>query len=88
MLGKLRQDYTPIPVRAFQAPTHLTGDLSAAIAAPSPARALQEKLEFSTGVSLDEKWSPRRSLALIIVSASTLWLAVIAAAGGAMHAIV
>jgi len=87
MLGKLRQDYTPIPVRAFQPQTRITGDLSTAIAAPSPARVLQEKLELHTSGSLD-KWSPRRSLALVIVSASTLWLAVIAAAGGVMHAIV
>jgi hypothetical protein len=86
MLGKLRQDYTPIQVPA-EPRTRLTGNLSGAIAAPSPARALQEQLELRTGTAFEDKWSARRSLALIIASASMLWLAVLAAGTGMMHVI-
>jgi hypothetical protein len=86
MLGKLRQDFTPISAPT-QPLSRLTGNLSGAISAPSPARALQERLELHTGVALEDKWSPRRSLALIIASASMLWLAVLAAGTGLMHVV-
>ena len=86
MLGKLRQDYTPIQATA-EPRTRLTGNLSGAFAAPSPARALQEQLEQRTGSAFEDKWSARRSLALIVASASMLWLAVLAAGTGLMHVV-
>jgi hypothetical protein len=86
MLGKLRQDYTPIPATA-EPRTRLTSNLSGAMAAPSPARALQERLEMSAGMAIEDKWSPRRSLALIVASASMLWLAVLALGTGLMHVV-
>ena len=86
MLGQLKQDYTPFPVADPR--SRLTADLDQAVAAPSPARALQMQLEARTSAQPDiAKWSSRRKLAFIIASASTLWLAVISAGAGAVHAL-
>ena len=86
MLGKLKPDFTPFPIADSR--VRLTADLDDAVAAPSPARALQMHLEARTyGLSDDGKWSARRRLAFIVASASTLWLAIISAGAGAMHAI-
>ena len=86
MLGKLRQDYTPIATPA-EPRVRVSSNLAGAISAPSPARALQEQLELRTGISVEDKWSPRRSLALIVASATLLWLAVLALGTGLMHAV-
>ena len=87
MLGKLKQDYTPFPIADSRG--RLPTNLDEAVAAPSPARALQIHLEARTyALSDDGKWSARRRLAFIVASASTLWLAIISAGAGAMHAIV
>ena len=75
MLGKLKQDYTPFP------------SADPRVQLPSPARALQMSLEALTApLPEEEKWSARRSLAFMVASASTLWLAIIAAGATAVHA--
>lgn len=86
MLGKLKWDYTPLPQAEPRG--RLSTDLHGAFAAPSPARALQQQLEMRTAALPDvEKWSARSRLAFILASASGLWLAVIGAGAGVMHAV-
>lgn len=61
-----------------------------ALAATSPARALQDRLEASAGMSLAERadrWSPRSSLALILSASLGLWAAILVMAGHTLHAI-
>jgi len=65
-LAKLRQDYTPTP-SAAPAP-QLSSELENFQAAPSPALALQQQLAqraIAAPAADADKWSPRRSLALI-----------------------
>ena len=74
-LAKLRQDYVPTP-SAAPAP-QLTTELEGFAAAPSPALVLQQQLAqraiAAPAVNV-EKWSPRRSLALIVsASAAFGW---------------
>lgn len=86
MLGKIRWDYTPLP--PMPARIRLTTDLANAVAAPSPARALQQHLEIRTSLIAEaEKWSSRRRLAFLITSASMLWLAVLSAGTGVVHTV-
>lgn len=77
-LAKLRQDYTPTPTAAPA--SQLSTDLENFQASPSPALALQQQLVQraiaapSAGV---ERWSPRRSLALIVSASAALWMAIL-----------
>jgi hypothetical protein len=75
---KLRHDYPPAsPVAA--AP-RLTTDLDGVTAAPSPARLLQEQLAQGAAAArlpVEEKWSPRRSLAFIVTTSAALWMAIL-----------
>lgn len=87
-LGKLRQDYVPLPAAKPMPP--LTGNVDAFAATPSPARALQQQLEFhASEQALPEirKWSKRRSLAFIVTSAAALWMALIIAGAQIARAI-
>jgi len=77
-LAKLRQDYTPTP-SAAPAP-QLSTEVEAFPAAPSPALALQQQLAQRAVLApaMDsDKWSPRRSLALIVSASAALWLAIL-----------
>lgn len=77
-LAKLRQDYSPPAAPAPQLSTEL-GDFAPA---PSPALALQKQLAQRAVIATStdvEKWSPRRSLALIVTASAALWLALLMA---------
>ncbi len=79
-LAKLRQDYAPTPTAA-PAP-QLSTDLENFQAAPSPALALQQQLAqraIAVPAADVEKWSPRRSLALIVSASAALWMAILMA---------
>ncbi|WP_107711740.1 hypothetical protein [Oceanicaulis sp.] len=58
-------------------------DPSAAYAIPSPAHALQERLEtaFAEPV-IENRWSPRQTLAFLIFTCGAFWGAMV---GGAIH---
>ena len=79
-LAKLRQDYTPTPSAA---PTpQLSTNLDGIQATPSPALALQQQLvqrALAAPVTDIAKWSPRRSLALIVSASAALWMAILMA---------
>lgn len=56
--------------------------------APSPARALQRLLDQRTApVEEVERWSRRRQIAFIAVSATALWAAILEIASQAVRAI-
>lgn len=56
--------------------------------APSPARALQQLLDERTSrVSDSERWSRRRQLAFILVSAAALWAAILEVATQTVRAV-
>lgn len=79
-LAKLRQDDLP-SVSAATAP-QLSAQVEDFAPAPSPALALQQHLaqRAAAAVAPDiEKWSPRRSLALIVSASAALWLAILMA---------
>jgi len=79
-LAKLRQDYVPTP-SAAPAP-QLSAELEGLAATPSPALALQQHLAQRAIVAPAAdvaKWSPRRSLALIVSASAALWLAILMA---------
>ena len=79
-LAKLRQDYTPT-ASAAPAP-QLSTELENFQAAPSPAMALQQQLAqraLAAQAPQADKWSPRRSLALIVSASAALWLAILMA---------
>lgn len=78
--AKLRQDYTPLPV-APPAP-QLTTELSGVAPTHSPARALQQQLAqraVAVNGTAIEKWSPRRSVALVVSASAALWMAILMA---------
>jgi hypothetical protein len=75
-VAKLREDYQSAQVSAAPAPAP-SGDFGPA---PSPALALQQRLAQRTAAvaAADiDKWSPRRSLALIVSASAALWLAIL-----------
>jgi len=77
-LAKLRQDHVPTP-SAAPGP-QLSAELEGVAATPSPALALQQHLAqraIATPATDIEKWSPRRSLALIVSASAALWLAIL-----------
>jgi len=79
-LAKLRQDYTPTP-SAAPAP-QLSSELENFQAAPSPALALQQQLAqraIAAPAADADKWSPRRSLALIVSVSAAMWMAILMA---------
>ena len=79
-LAKLHEDYTPLPP-GKPAP-QLSGEADQFTPAPSPALALQQRLaqHAAAGTATDlEKWSPRRSLALIVSASAALWMAILMA---------
>ncbi|WP_294392119.1 hypothetical protein [uncultured Sphingomonas sp.] len=89
-LGKLREDYHPIPTAM---PQHKLGvDVSDhdARPVPSPALLLQEQLARTVATQPSapaiRKWSPRASIALIISASAALWFAIIMAAAQVVHA--
>lgn len=87
-LAKLRQDYTPLQP-ATQA-AQRTAEIGDIVPAPSPALALQRRLaqHAAAAQATDiEKWSPRRSLALIVSVSAALWLAILMAAAEAIKAV-
>ena len=60
------------------------------VPAPSPARVLQQRLRSQSSVAVAsavDKWSTRRSLALIVTSSCALWLAILSAATQAAHVV-
>ncbi len=75
-VAKLREEYQSVPASAAPAP-QLSSDFAPA---PSPALALQQHLArravAATATNVD-KWSPRRSLALIVSASAALWLAIL-----------
>jgi len=76
-LAKLRED--DLPATAAPAP-QLSAQVEDFAPAPSPALALQQHLaqRAAAAVAPDvEKWSPRRSLALIVSASAALWLAIL-----------
>ena len=79
-LAKLRQDDLPTPSEATS--PQLSADLDSATPASSPALVLQQQLAQRT-VTLaapdTDKWSPRRSLALIVSASAALWMAILLA---------
>jgi hypothetical protein len=86
--AKLRQDYTPLP--QAQPVVRPSADLDDFAPAHSPARALQQQLAQSAMVASAadaDKWSPRRSLALIVTSSAALWLAILMAGAEASRMI-
>jgi hypothetical protein len=79
-LAKLHEDYTPLP--SGKATPQLSGEADQFAPAPSPALALQQRLaqHAATSTATDlEKWSPRRSLALIVSASAALWMAILMA---------
>lgn len=73
-LEKHKTEWTPAPAPVPRARVDST------IAAPSPARALQQLLDERTSAAADvQRWSRRRQLAFIVVSSCALWFAIIAA---------
>ena len=77
-LAKLRQD--PAVIAPAAAAPQLSTELDQVAPAPSPALALQQQLHQRTlavAAADPEKWSPRRSLALIISASAALWTAIL-----------
>lgn len=75
-LAKLRQDQMPSAAPAPQ----LSAELEGFAAAPSPALALQQTLAqraIAAPAAGIDKWSPRRSLALIVSASAALWIAIL-----------
>ena len=64
-------------------PPFPTTNATDAFAIPSPAHALQERLEtaFADPV-IENRWSPRRTLAFLVFTCGAFWGAVV---GGAIH---
>lgn len=79
-LAKPRQDYTPAPSAAPAAqPGTEPEDFQPA---PSPVLALQQQLAERAAAAPatdSDKWSPRRSLALIVSASAALWMAILLA---------
>lgn len=77
--AKLRQDYTPLPTAP--AP-EASIEVEEILPVHSPALALQQKLaqraNVANGANL-EKWSPRRSVALIVSASLALWVGILMA---------
>jgi hypothetical protein len=79
-LAKLHHD--PVPVPSAKAGPPLTSALDDMAPVHSPALALQHHLaqRAITAAQTDvEKWSPRRSLALIVAASAALWMAILMA---------
>ena len=79
-LAKIREDYTPLPSTPPAPP--VTTELEGFAPVHSPARALQQQLvQRATTVNTVnvQKWSPRRSLALIVSVSAALWMAILMA---------
>ena len=77
-IGKLRQDFMPLPTPAPM--PQLTANVDGAAATPSPARALQQQLEHrALGAQSTPKWSERRALAFIVASSCALWMGLLLA---------
>jgi hypothetical protein len=78
-VAKLREDHKVAQAPAAAAP-QLSSDLTDFVATPSPALALQQHLAqraiAATAPHVD-KWSPRRSLALIVSASAAMWLAIL-----------
>ncbi len=75
---------TQAPVARAPSPVRIASDEAAA---PSPARALQDSLmatwlERDEAATTEERWSPRKSLAVMVGSSALLWAAII---GGATY---
>ena len=76
-VAKLREDYQPAPASAAPQLSSDAGDFAAA---PSPVLALQQHLAQRTvaAAATDvEKWSPRRSLVMIVTVSAALWMAIL-----------
>ena len=79
-LAKLRQDYTPTPSAAPA--SQLNSEPADFQGAPSPVLALQQQLAqraIAASATDADKWSPRRSLALIVSASAALWMAILMA---------
>jgi|AraplaCL_Cvi_mMS_1032058.scaffolds.fasta_scaffold11880_1 hypothetical protein len=79
-IAKVRQEYAPTP-DAAPAP-QLSTELDNFQATPSPALALQQHLAqraITAPAPNFEKWSARRSLALIVSASAALWMAILMA---------
>lgn len=84
-LAKLCPDPAPDALPAGPRPS---ASLDRVGAHPSPVRTLQQQLERhaieAAGPEL-ERWSPRRSLALIVAASTALWMGILAALAGTVH---
>jgi len=77
-VAKLRQDEMPAPSAAPAPQT--SSEPETFEATPSPVLTLQQRLLDRAAVTPKtdvEKWSPRRSLALIVSASVALWLAIL-----------
>ncbi|HMI20738.1 MAG TPA: hypothetical protein VK533_14470 [Sphingomonas sp.] len=78
-VAKLREEYLSTQASAAPAP-QLGSDLGDFASTPSPVLALQQHLAqrtvAATATDVD-KWSPRRSLALIVSASAALWMAIL-----------
>lgn len=79
-IAKVRKEFeAPSPAGTV---TPRAVQLDPIVAAPSPARALQDQLASRTQgmpAADPDKWSPRRSLALIVSASAALWMAILMA---------
>ncbi len=76
-VAKLREEYLSAPASAA-APASQSGTDFAPT--PSPALALQQHLAQRTiavAATDVDRWSPRRSLALIVSASAALWMAIL-----------
>jgi hypothetical protein len=79
-LAKLRQDEIAAPSAAPASP--LSTDLEGFAPTVSPALALQQQLAqraVNASSPAIEKWSARKSLALIVSASAALWMAILMA---------
>jgi hypothetical protein len=77
-VAKLRQD--PVQTAPAAPAPQLSTDLENFAATPSPVLALQQQLAQRAVVAPAanaDKWSPRRSLALIVSASAALWMAIL-----------
>ena len=76
-VAKLHKDHLSAQAPVGPQPS---GDLTDFLATPSPALALQQHLAqraVAASAPHVEKWSPRRSLALIVSASAAMWLAIL-----------
>lgn len=79
-LGKLREDYVPLP--ASRTDAMLSAEAAGFAATPSPVRALQQQIELRAigqAAPRIEKWSPRHAIVFIVAASAAMWMTLIVA---------